>query len=139
MGEVDVYWGKDFLQYWGSSVLALQGKNPYDSAALFSIEKRISGWSSLDEPIVMWNPPNIFLFILPFGLLGFCLARNLFLLVLCGSYLLSFILLGEIMGFKQRKPLSFRCIVYLIIITFPPFLSGFFYGQISPIILLCYT
>ena len=60
----------DFIEYWSAGQLWLEGLNPYDPALLFPIQKELS----FDEsaPLMMWNPPWIFLLLAP--LLSFSFA-----------------------------------------------------------------
>ncbi len=62
----------DWLEYWGAGRLFLTGQNPYDPDALFALQKPL-GWP-FPEPVMMYNPPWIFPFLLPWASLPYALG-----------------------------------------------------------------
>src|SRR5437868_15494925 len=79
---VDFFPG-DFLEYWASARLLLDGKNPYSPQEQLVLQRSVV--PNTTRPLMMWNPPWTLFFILPFGLLGFPVAHALWsiLLLLC--------------------------------------------------------
>lgn len=62
----------DFIEYYTSFQLFLNHKNPYDAQALLVLQKEI-GINSL-TPLMMWNPPWLFLILGPVLSLPYSLA-----------------------------------------------------------------
>ena len=57
--------GVDFIAYWASGRLLLENANPYAYEHVFELQKSV-GWM-ISEPLVMYNPPWVLTFILPFS------------------------------------------------------------------------
>jgi hypothetical protein len=127
---------RDFVEYWGASRLLLNGGNPYSPAELLSVQKA-AGWSSA-APLIMWNPPWIFPFILPWGWLDFNSGQFVWLLVQVGCVLIAAQALWRVNGMKEQAGAG-RWTAWLLALTFVP--TGFvlILGQITPLILLGLT
>lgn len=69
----------DFLAYWSSSRLLLQGSSPYDQEALLLIERQ-QGWGEA-RPLASWNPPYLHLLLLPLAVLPFNLAATIWIVL----------------------------------------------------------
>jgi hypothetical protein len=68
----------DFLRYWASSHLLVTGGDPYNSAALFSLEHALRPELIPEGEVVhAWNPPWLMLTLAPLGLLSFGIASQL--------------------------------------------------------------
>jgi hypothetical protein len=124
---------RDFVEYWSASRLLLTGDNPYSPAELLSIQKT-AGWSNA-EPLIMWNPPWTFPFILWFGLMDFTSGQFLWLLAQTSFIIISAQLLWRING----QFVDGSWIPWLLALTFVS--TGFvlIIGQITPLILLGVT
>src|SRR5437762_14276505 len=83
-GSVDFFPG-DFLEYWASARLLLDGRNPYSPEQQLALQRTIV--SNTEQPLMMWNPPWALSFILPFGLLSFSVAYILWLTVILACLL----------------------------------------------------
>lgn len=59
----------DWLEYWGAGRLLVTGANPYDPETLFALQKPL-GWP-FAEPVMMYNPPWIFPFLVPWAMLPY--------------------------------------------------------------------
>jgi hypothetical protein len=127
---------RDFVEYWGASRLLLTGGNPYSPAELLAVENAV-GWSSA-QPLIMWNPPWTFPFILPFGLLDFTSGQFVWLLVQVSCVLIAAQLLWRVNGMNEQAGAG-RWTAWLLALTFVP--TGFvlILGQITPVILLGLT
>ncbi|MBN1570798.1 MAG: DUF2029 domain-containing protein [Acidobacteria bacterium] len=68
----------DFLEYWSAGRIFLSDGNPYSSSELLRIQQRVG--LQRPSPAMMWSPPWAILFMLPFTLLPFGIARGIFLL-----------------------------------------------------------
>ncbi len=70
MGEAD------FIAYWSSARLLVQGENPYNQFALSALQQSAQPQRFSEQGVVIsaWNPPWLMLVFLPIGLLPFNLA-----------------------------------------------------------------
>jgi len=122
----------DFMQYWAAANLFLAQANPYDSVALYNLEKSTSPWHLMNGfPIIMWNPPFIFPFIVPFALFSFEFASKFWILVSLIFFALG---INNILETLKRKPSPFTTCV--LALTFYPIYDSIYWGQISPLLLL---
>ncbi len=122
--------GKDFVAYWASGRLLIEGHNPYHPDLIYTLQKSV-GWVG-EEPLVMYNPPWTLAFILPFSLENYILGKflwllfHLFVLIFCSEWL------WRIYGGTQDN----RWMNLLILCSFAPVYFMLTKGQIVPIILL---
>ncbi len=122
----------DFIQYWSSGQLLLEGRNPYDPVAVLPIQREL-GWPHA-VPLVMWNPPWLLAWMLPLAMIGFpsavlmWLATNLAIILLCSVSLWSF--------FAPEGSGSRTFLVWIAAILFAPALMTLGMGQVSGLNLL---
>lgn len=64
----------DLIAYWGAGQLLRDGGSPYDFNALLAVQ-RAQGWAGAD-PVPMWNPPLLLVWIYPLLLLPFPVAAS---------------------------------------------------------------
>lgn len=125
-------WGipaNDWLEYWGAGTLFLRGANPYDPATLFALQKPL-GWP-FDEPVMMYNPPWIFPFLMPWALLPYAAGWFLWSAGLLLTVALSAAWLWRLYG-GGTYPLP----AWLWAFTFLPTYFALAEGQIGPWLLL---
>lgn len=77
----------DFVCYWTSAQLLRTHHNPYDSAAIWKIERCVGTVRS--GPFVMRDPPLILPLIAPLGFFGLKIASSLWTLVIAGLFAIS--------------------------------------------------
>jgi len=77
----------DFLEYWASARLLLDGKNPYSPEEQLALQRSVI--SNTQQPLMMWNPPWTLFFIMPFGLLSFFLAHALWSILIFVCFLFA--------------------------------------------------
>lgn len=81
----------DFLAFWAAGRLNVTGQNPYDADALWALQR--SANRELDHPSVLWYPPWVLAFFMPFGKLDprtgqlFWLAFQTIAVAGCGGVL----------------------------------------------------
>jgi hypothetical protein len=77
------YFGEsDFLRYWASTHLLVTGGDPYDEAALFSLEHALRPELAPEGTIAqIWNPPWLLLLLAPLGLLPFDVASPIWVFI----------------------------------------------------------
>ncbi len=126
----------DFVQYWSSARLLLEGSNPYDPAALFAMQKVLI--PSLDGPILQWTPPTVFLLTVPFALLPFEIAQKAWVAALVATLAFSLLWLMRLTSLLSAARLTRWRILGALLLFFPLWESLRF-GQISPFLLLGFT
>jgi hypothetical protein len=79
----------DFIDYWSSGRLILEGKNPYDPNLLLDMQNQI-GAEEIGF-VMNWNPPPFLIISLPFSIFNYPLSRFLWfifsisIIILCSS------------------------------------------------------
>jgi hypothetical protein len=118
----------DFVGYWSATYLLKNGQNPYD-VELMRLLQHEEIKTGFDAVVMAWNPPSLFVFLLPIAWMPFTTARFAFLvfnffLVITGVLMLTRVYFSG----DRRLPLA-----YLLFFTlfFPPMLSGIFVGQVT--------
>ncbi|PKN38434.1 MAG: hypothetical protein CVU62_06200 [Deltaproteobacteria bacterium HGW-Deltaproteobacteria-2] len=122
--------GKDFTAYWASTHLLIDGQNPYQADQIFALQTSVG--STDKSPTVMYNPPWVFTYIIPFTLENYLLGKFLWLLFLFICMLICSIWLWQLYGGTDRD----RNWGLLILFTYVPLYYTFARGQIVPLILL---
>ena len=118
----------DFLLYWASGRLFMQGQNPYDPEALLSLINRIE---ILQYPFVNWLPPWAIAFVVPFSLLPHGVSGALWFTI---QVLLIFWLADWFWRFSGGAR-SRRGIAWLAVVLFMPLLHAFSFGQLNLFVL----
>lgn len=119
----------DFVVYWATGRLNVQGQNPYDPALLIELER--AAGRPLEDALVMWNPPWVVPLVMPMGLLPYPVARTIW-------FALHFVALAwafDRLSALSPGPPSSRWLALVIGFTFQPILLALKVGQISPLIL----
>lgn len=130
---IRVYETTDILGYWSPAHLLAQRKNPYDPQALLALQRE-QGWPD-PEPVYSWNPPWLYLALLPLGALPFREAAALWFLInplLIGG---SALLMWE--AVSKRKGLRGASLALLATFLFSRTLHTLLMGQISTLVLIC--
>jgi hypothetical protein len=123
---------QDFIEYWSAGQLLMTGANPYDFDALYALQQTV-GYSNAD-PMIMWNPPWLLVWIFPIFFLPFAEAAVSWLIVSLVLVLFSGILVWRTLSPKglQEKVM----IPVIATITFLPLLFALALGQMSTLIVL---
>jgi hypothetical protein len=127
----ELFFAVDFTEYWSASRLVLSGQNPYSAEAMWSVESQVPGWY-LDHPVMMYNPPWVLGFILPFGFLPSGLGTVIWLILSTVAVVVASDLCWRLYGGSPNK----RWVAVLLGISFVPGLICFKAGQITPFVLL---
>jgi hypothetical protein len=120
----------DFLEYWASARLLLDGKNPYSPEEQFALQRSVV--ADTKQPLMMWNPPWTLSFVLPFGLLGFPLALALWSILILLCLLFCSAHLWRIYG---GPPDRYR-VAWLTCFSVVPTYLTLYVKQIDPLVLL---
>jgi hypothetical protein len=126
----------DFVNYWASGRLNIDGENPYDAQNTEQLQIAAGGDPSGSYTVsIMLNPPWAISLIMPFGLLNYSLSRSLWLILSIALILISSLLLWRIYDGNPKN----RWIALLVIFMFAPTISVLKVGQIGAVILLGLT
>jgi len=124
----------DFLEYWAAARLTLNGENPYSQSGMFQLESSTNELPS-DKPLMMWNPPFVLPFILPFGMMPVATARAVMGVVAFAMIFLSAECSWQYYGGDIRS----RWVVWLVAAAFAPVFAAIASGQVSPWVLVGVT
>ncbi|MCI0561178.1 MAG: DUF2029 domain-containing protein [Nitrososphaera sp.] len=132
LASVTVLGKGDFIGYWSAVYLLHEGHNPYDPAGMMEIQQTLIH-SGLDFVVMAWNPPTLFVFILPLAWLPFIAAKATWLIVNVAILLVIIFMLAHLyLPHGGRAFLGF-C---LIVILFPQALVAIIMGQVTFLVLL---
>jgi Glycosyltransferase family 87 len=121
----------DFVEYWAAARLAVDGQDPYSPSAMLALEEQAVGYR-FDKPLMMWNPPYVLPFVLPFALLSLTTARAVMALV-------AFVMIfgaAELLWRLYADDVNRRWMAWVVTATFAPVFATLAAGQISPFVLL---
>ena len=123
----------DFLSYWSALHLITNGENPYSPDLMLELQRDQIG-TTWDYPIMTWNPPSLFVLLLPLGWLSFTLAKSAWLIA-------NFFIVFAAIGMLSRLYLpagNFRLVIAFLIFSmfFPQVLLGLLMGQIVSLVFL---
>ena len=126
--------GGDFTGYWSATYLLHNGQNPYDPKLLEFIQ-HVQMQTGLDFTIMAWNPPTLFVFLLPLAWLPFSTAKFVMLLMNLVIVLGASLMLSNLYLSSTGKPQLI--LIYLVfVIIQPQVISGLFMGQVTFFVLL---
>jgi hypothetical protein len=122
----------DLVAYWGASRLMWDGENPYDFAKLYDIQLD-QGFRN-EEPIVMWNPPWLLVWLAPLSFLPFPAAVVVWMVVSGGLILLSASLVWLSLG--ESETVHNVGLAWVAAFAFVPCLFMLQMGQMSSLLIL---
>lgn len=126
----------DFRAYWAASRLFLEGRNPYDQQNLWEMQ-HLHFQTDADSGLMVWNPPTVWIFLLPVAWLPGETARAVWLLVNVVLVLGSCFLLRQI--YFPTRSIVALAFYWLIAMTFAPVLVAILVGQITFLVLFGLT
>lgn len=118
---------KDFISCWAAGRLLLHHANPYDAAAVFSLE-RSAGYGDA-QVLLMRNPPYALWTSILAGLLSPVKAAAFWILLIVASIVVSIRMLWKIHGSPPDR-------LHLLGYLFAPTFACTIFGQISSFVLL---
>jgi hypothetical protein len=130
----------DFMGYWSSTYLFHNGENPY-SADLMTAVQQTKVQSTLDVTIMAWNPPILFVFLLPLAWMSFTTAKFVWLLVNMTLIITAGLMLTRI--YLPHTSPRVRLTFLVFAIGFPAVIAGLYMGQVTFLVfwglVLCIT
>lgn len=121
---------RDSIAYWAAARLLLERQDPYDSRAVFDLEKEL-GYTDA-KPLVLRTPPWSLFMVLPLGLLSAFWAWVVWVSLSLGALVLSLHLCWRLYGRAIEPPRFFWLIGYL----FAPVPACLVAGQMGIVLLL---
>ncbi len=117
----------DFIGYWSATHLLTRGENPYSPALMGAVQEEIeTGW---DVTIMAWNPPILFVFLLPLGWLSFPIAKFIWTIASIVIVLGAGLMLTQLY-LPNARPET-RLLFLLFSVCMPQVISGLFMGQVT--------
>jgi hypothetical protein len=122
----------DFIRYWASGRLNLQGENPYDLQQIMQLQDEAGDILSGTTKSIVLNPPWAISLLMPFGSLNYLIGRLAWLIFSILLVLLSSQLLWSIYSTMPKQ----RWVAMLVVFLFAPTISMLEVGQIAAFILI---
>lgn len=125
--------GEDFIAYWSATHLLRNGLNPYDPQLIQSLENAQTE-RVFEEALMAWNPPPMFVFLLPLAWLPFTTAKFVWLVVN-----ITIVLTGTMMLTRLYLPTghTMTVIFYLLFaFSLPQIVTGIVIGQVTFLVFL---
>jgi hypothetical protein len=122
----------DFTGYWSAEYLFINGRNPYNPQAMLETQREVFQ-SDYDFVVMAWNPPSLFIFLLPVGGLPFDIASATWFVANIIFIVVACFLLAKTY-FPDKSTLLFA--FCLLAILYPPVLSALAAGQVTFLVLL---
>lgn len=116
------------MGYWSATHLFSNGENPY-SLDLMTAVQRLEAHSTLEVTIMSWNPPTLFVFLLPLAWMPFTTAKFVWLFINMTLVLTAGLMLTHI--YMQAESPRLRLAFLVFVIGFPAVLAGLYMGQVT--------
>lgn len=120
--------GNDFIGYWSATYLLHTGQDPYSPDLMGELQRTLTG-STLDFTIMAWNPPFLFVFLLPLAWMPFTVAKFVWLIINMFTAITAMLMLTQLYMAKEKPGARLAFIVFAF--GFPPVLAGFYMGQVT--------
>jgi len=125
--------GGDFVGYWSATYLLQQGENPYDPVLMGNVQHDHIQ-TGADATIMSWNPPVLFIVLLPLSWMPYPIAKFIWLLINITLLLISSLMLIRL--YFPEKSFSAVLLFLLFVVFFPQAISSIFMGQVTFLVLL---
>jgi hypothetical protein len=122
----------DFIGYWSAAYLLHEGHNPYDPAGMMEIQQTLIH-SGLDFVVMAWNPPTLFVFMLPLAWLPFTAAKAAWFVINVIILLAVILLLARLYLPPGGRAFLAFCLLGSF---FPQVLVAIIMGQVTFLVLL---
>ena len=120
--------GGDFWGYWSATFLLRNGQNPYDPQAM-ALVQATQVHTGLDFTIMSWNPPSLFVVILPLTLLSITTAKFIWLII--NLMLITATILVLINLYLPQDMAIPNLLFFIFAFLMPQILSGIYAGQVT--------
>jgi len=126
---------KDVLQYRSAATLFLKGLDPYNKTLISDVQQKIWHGEPISIPIIFYTPPMALSLVFPMGLLPFTLTVHLWASIMFGLALESCVLCYGLFGSISKQSQIIKFGLAFFFLTFFPFYTSFYFGQLSPLLL----
>ena len=116
------------MGYWSATHLFSRGENPYSLELMTAVQFQ-EAHSTLDVTIMSWNPPTLFVFLLPLALVSFGTAKFVWVFINMTLVLTAGLMLTSI--YMQEVSPRIRYAFLIFVIAFPAVLAGLYMGQVT--------
>jgi hypothetical protein len=120
--------GGDFWGYWSATFLLRNGQNPYDPEAMRLVQAT-QMHTGLDFTIMSWNPPSLFVVILPLTLLSIIPAKFIWLIANLALVTSTILILIKLYLPHDNAKLNLAFMFFAFIM--PQIMSGVYVGQVT--------
>jgi hypothetical protein len=128
----------DLFQYWTASYLLLSGQNPYAHTDVYTFQLLHSHQYSPELlPVLLWNPPSVFFFIIFFSNLSYGSLKIVWSFLTIIIYVVTLSKIGKALYPFYEFSFKKRVAVYSMGGFFYPFVLALYYGQIT-ILFYCF-
>jgi hypothetical protein len=93
--------GAEFITYWSSGHLLLNGENPYSQDRLMMLQQS-KGWTR-EKPLLMYNLPSAMIFVFPFCIGDYRISKLLWMFFVLFLIIASTHLLWSIYGGREKE------------------------------------
>jgi len=126
---------KDVLQYRSAATLFLKGLNPYNKTLIADVQQKTWQGEPIEIPIIFYTPPMLLSLVFPMGLLSFKLSVFLWLSMMFALSLESCLLCYNLFESIRKESRTVKFGLAFFFLTFFPFYTSFYFGQLSPLLL----
>ena len=126
---------KDVLQYRSAATLFLRGLNPYNKTLISDVQQKTWHGEPIAIPIIFYTPPMLLSLVFPMGLLSFKLSVYLWLSIMFALSLESCVLCYNLFESIRKEIRTVKLGLAFFFLTFFPFYTSFYFGQLSPLLL----
>lgn len=116
------------MGYWSATYLLSNGENPYNIDLMQSVQQ-VQVRSNLGVTIMAWNPPSLFVFLLPLAWMSFTTAKFIWLVGNIVTVLTATLILTGI--YMADSPPKVKLVFLSIAIGFPAVIAGLYMGQVT--------
>jgi hypothetical protein len=118
----------DFMIYWAATYLIHNGQNPYNLELIKEIQAAQIHWRPQVHTIA-WNPPFLFLFLLPFAWMPFLAAKFAWLIT---SLLIVITAAGMLIHIYMKDASPRAKLAFIVFaVAFPAVITGLYMGQVT--------
>lgn len=118
----------DFMIYWAAAYLVSNGENPYDLDLIRAVQQA-QPHTKPEVTTIAWNPPFLFLFLLPFAWLPFIPAKFAWLITSILLVITAALMLADI--YLRPASSSVRLAFLTLAAAFPAVITGLYMGQVT--------
>ena len=118
----------DFMIYWAAAYLVNNGESPYDLDLIRAVQQS-QPHTRPEVTTIAWNPPFMFLFLMPFAWLPFPVAKFAWLISSILLVLTAALMLANV--YLITAPSKIRLAFLALAVAFPAVVTGLYMGQVT--------